>query len=34
VYADVTGVSMPVSHVEWLMGYPTGWTDLEHSETQ
>ena len=20
--------------VEWLMGYPTNWTDLEHSETQ
>ena len=20
--------------VEWLMGYPTGWTDLDHSETQ
>jgi hypothetical protein len=20
--------------VEWLMGYPEGWTDLEHSETQ
>ena len=19
--------------VEWLMGYPSGWTDLEHSET-
>ena len=20
--------------VEWLMGYPLGWTDLDHSETQ
>lgn len=20
--------------VEWMMGYPAGWTDLEHSETQ
>ena len=20
--------------VEWLMGFPEGWTDLEHSETQ
>jgi hypothetical protein len=19
--------------VEWLMGYPIGWTDLDHSET-
>lgn len=21
-------------HLEWMMGYPIGWTDVSHSETQ
>ena len=26
--------SLNPTFVEWLMGYPKGWTDLQHSETQ
>ena len=26
--------SLNPTWVEWLMGYPSGWTDLNHSETQ
>ena len=28
------GGSLNPTWVEWLQGYPIGWTDLEHSETQ
>jgi hypothetical protein len=28
-----TGLKLQPSFVEWLMGYPIGWTDLKHSET-
>jgi hypothetical protein len=30
---EVTG-SLNPTWVEWLMGFPTGWTDLKDSETQ
>jgi hypothetical protein len=29
----VIGGSLNPTWVEWLMGFPLGWTDLEHSET-
>ena len=29
----VAGGKLNPTWVEWLMGYPTGWTDLKHSET-
>ena len=28
------GGSLNPEWVEWLMGFPKGWTDLDHSETQ
>jgi hypothetical protein len=31
--ATRAGGSLNPTWVEWLMGYPIGWTDLEHSET-
>ena len=30
---EVIGGPLNPTWVEWLMGYPLGWTDLEHSET-
>lgn len=29
----VAGGSLNPEWIEWLMGFPTGWTDLKHSET-
>lgn len=29
----VAGGSLNPTWIEWLMGFPIGWTDLEHSET-
>jgi len=40
IYADLPkdqdrpSGSLNPTWVEWLMGYPLGWTDLDHSETQ
>ena len=31
---NVTGGQLNPTWVEWLMGFPIGWTDLEASETQ
>jgi len=31
--SSVVGGQLNPMWVEWLMGFPTGWTDLEHSET-
>jgi hypothetical protein len=31
--AEVSGGQLNPQWVEWLMGFPTGWTDLEESET-
>lgn len=30
---NITGGQLNPQWVEWLMGFPIGWTDLEHSET-
>jgi len=30
---SVVGGQLNPMWVEWLMGFPTGWTDLKHSET-
>jgi len=32
--AEVSGGQLNPRWVEWLMGFPLGWTDLEDSETQ
>lgn len=32
--SEHVGGSLNPTWVEWLMGYPTGWTALKHSETQ
>jgi hypothetical protein len=32
--AEVSGGQLNPMWVEWLMGFPLGWTDLEDSETQ
>ena len=32
--AEVSGGSLNPTWVEWLMGFPVGWTDLEDSATQ
>ena len=32
--ATQTGGQLNPTWVEWLMGYPLGWTDLRDSETQ
>ena len=34
VVSGVTSGSLNPTWVEWLMGFPNGWTDLEASETQ
>lgn len=31
---EYLGLYLNPRWVEWLMGYPMGWTDLNHSETQ
>ena len=33
VRKPITGGTLNPTWVEWLMGYPSGWTDLSHSET-
>jgi hypothetical protein len=33
-FAEVSGGTLNPMWVEWLMGFPAGWTDLEDSETQ
>lgn len=33
VYKNLTGHDLSPTVSEWLMGFPPGWTDLEHSET-
>jgi hypothetical protein len=32
--SEVSGGSLNPQWVEWLMGFPLGWTDLEDLETQ
>jgi hypothetical protein len=32
--SEVSGGQLNPQWVEWLMGFPDGWTDLEDSETQ
>lgn len=32
-WEHLSGKPMNLAWWEWLMGFPTGWTDLEHSET-
>jgi hypothetical protein len=32
--AEVSGGQLNPMWVEWLMGFPLGWTDLEDSETR
>jgi hypothetical protein len=33
-FGEVVGGQLNPMWVEWLMGFPLGWTDLEDSETQ